>query len=816
MLPFRLTKKNQKGQVAIFVALIFQIIFIFFAILINVGLLVHHKINLQQSTDLAAYYGAMKQAEILNVIGHVNFQIRQAWKLLTWRYRVLGTFGYTRAGPMSPEIGFPILLRQNGNPPASMTGTFNQDSEGITCNGISGSGGTALPLNYPVTVFPVFCSAHSGIGGWTNIDAETFCKLDCAKLATGIGQQINKIPSTGQFSVNVGGTGYASSIGLAGLTQNTNNNVMEKCSNTGAFSTVLLSRFLSSYTQDLKARRELIKTLAVNLSDSADNMKDIEGNNVKKGAENTFNNNLTEANFSASDKKVEFLNGLDHDSCRSNGTYDAASQTNYKNGFLNEIVFQFLQFYMMTCSHGGDPALYERSTFEIGTLLTTDFKEFNSALLNKIQKIVTSQTDKDNLKNLIENSFHEKFSVGFEKNPWCASYFAVRAKSSPKIPFLPLAKIQLSATAIAKPFGGTVGPWYGTTWKSGSDTSDNSPRVDENLPKRDIGNGAAINTLGDSLGILMNYSNYVGDNVSNGGGGLADAKYIANYHDMLLNKEFSQNFLISSSTSPKLENSSTTRQKLLNRPTAWPDLKNWIYASKDMLSDNTYDSIAASDDNGTARNNGLRDIEISVVAPNQFDLSYYSIDADFYNNYYKKLEKGLPKINGSFKLKYLRPDYGFNNDIASSQSIPKDYGVKDQINVAANIVKKNAPKIPDVPASFKFTPDALASLLTGWTFINLTDQRGYTDFPLAATGRTTPFGKCVGKEEDQINQNYESLSKGDQRPPTPGNCVTGGRTGYSVKIVSPDAINGLQGEIGGVGTSGTILNPIPQRFLDFQ
>src|SRR5688500_17817747 len=90
-----LTRKNQKGQVAIFVALIFQVVFVFFALMINVGLLIHHKINLQHSTDLAAYYGTMKQAEQFNAIAHINFQMRQAWKLLTWRYRVLGTFGFT-------------------------------------------------------------------------------------------------------------------------------------------------------------------------------------------------------------------------------------------------------------------------------------------------------------------------------------------------------------------------------------------------------------------------------------------------------------------------------------------------------------------------------------------------------------------------------------------------------------------------------------------------------------------------------------------------------------------------------------------------
>ena len=78
---------------AIFFALIFQVLFLMFAMVINIGLLVHHKINLQNSVDLAAYYGAAKQSETLNTIAHINFQIRQSWKLLTWRYRVLGMGG---------------------------------------------------------------------------------------------------------------------------------------------------------------------------------------------------------------------------------------------------------------------------------------------------------------------------------------------------------------------------------------------------------------------------------------------------------------------------------------------------------------------------------------------------------------------------------------------------------------------------------------------------------------------------------------------------------------------------------------------------
>ena len=69
---FRNAKKGERGQVALFIALIFQVLFIFFAMVINIGLLVHHKINLQNSVDLAAYYGAMKQAEMMNVVAHMS------------------------------------------------------------------------------------------------------------------------------------------------------------------------------------------------------------------------------------------------------------------------------------------------------------------------------------------------------------------------------------------------------------------------------------------------------------------------------------------------------------------------------------------------------------------------------------------------------------------------------------------------------------------------------------------------------------------------------------------------------------------------
>ena len=145
-------QRDENGQIALFVAIIFQIIFVLFALVINVGLLVHHKINLQQSTDLAAYYGAMKQAEILNVIGHINYQMRQAWKLFTWRYRIVGSFAYIpEANSMIPS-GIPIAISNTNL-------TFDEAKARAKCTTPTGE----QLRNADLTPF---CIGHNGFGDW--------------------------------------------------------------------------------------------------------------------------------------------------------------------------------------------------------------------------------------------------------------------------------------------------------------------------------------------------------------------------------------------------------------------------------------------------------------------------------------------------------------------------------------------------------------------------------------------------------------------------------------------------------------------------
>jgi Flp pilus assembly protein TadG len=287
---FILTRKNQKGQVAIFVALIFQVVFVFFALMINVGLLVHQKINLQHSTDLAAYYGAMKQAEQLNAIAHINFQMRQAWKLWTWRYRILGTFG---------------MMQAQGGTPQSFA--FNSTGNGFNYYGTMGSQATAgspytngnntslpIPLNCsklgdssynidgtPLGVqdIPFFCIGHSGFKAWPQ--TENNCQLKCEDFSSA--KVIDLIPSLATTYNTPWSNNMAASVNST--ISKVNDSVIDRCARTDLAGGTMFARFLWAFATESVARSETIKMLAANLSRDADNFVDIEGNSIKVGSQ---------------------------------------------------------------------------------------------------------------------------------------------------------------------------------------------------------------------------------------------------------------------------------------------------------------------------------------------------------------------------------------------------------------------------------------------------------------------------------------------------------------------------------------------------
>lgn len=825
-------RKNQKGQVAIFVALIFQVIFILFALLINVGLLVHHKINLQQSTDLAAYYGAMKQAEILNAASHVNFQIRQTWKLLAWRYRVLGTFGVIRSSDSTQsQIPFPLAVDHLNN-----LSRYAQENDTSNCpvspTGVSGGN---------IRDIPFMCYGHTGFSDWqmgqtpSNYQ-ETFCRADCSHLygAATILKDINGIGGAASSHT----TGDVNSVNQ--ILAQANANLEQACRKIGPASVMLFAKFYQGYLNESQNRMKFLKMLMAMLSMTEDQQLDLDGARIKDGVYNTFLNNLTEANYSSSKDSTnkqtfEVMNSVSPTygaACSYSPT--AATPSEYGDAKLfAEVNFQFLQYFALLCNRKTN-----QNEFRISSIYNSSGSDINQELKDQIGNDQTADT----IRSIItQNRWNH--TLGIEKNPWCPVYYGVKATSEPVIPFLPIGKIKLHAISLAKPFGGSLGPRYYNEWPNILDHSTGSGNVktDNVLPYRNIQNSpissAGENVLTIGKNFLINYSNYVGDNK-----GLSDPKIIALYHDMLVNRVVADGDANSGDATSSQKTPEPNAGNLKSMPAVWPAFKDWNDINKSMYQVNSgYDPLAYDTTNN--KNSFSRDIELSVVAPNQFDLTYYSIEPDFYNTYLKRFEthpnllatlQGASGVGGDLRLPY---DYGYRSPILTGTN-SNAFSVKNQLEVVQKVFRKNRsynsnalnfsfsspPHAQNLEAAadkyMTYIPTKQSSFLTSWTLKDLVSD----DYSAVVTEKgnssvtAMPFGEC--NDEDELVpelQNYGSVANDEEkRPPVPGNCVSGGRTGYSVKITNSNALRGRQGAIGngGSGGSATIKNP-PDDFLSF-
>src|SRR5690606_249836 len=166
-----------------------------------------------------------------------------------------------------------------------------------------------------------------------------------------------------------------------------------------------------------------------------------------------------------------------------------------------------------------------------------------------------------------------------------------------------------------------------------------------------------------------------------------------------------------------------------------------------------------------------RPYEVFAIVPNLFDITYYSIDPRYYINY---VENHLDR---------LRPNY-FYGDLGSSSLNPGliKYSVENQIRDVAGFPDRGL---------FSYIVQDTKQLLTSW----VTDATLNYQFP-----------------EEKFLNCYTWVSEDTERRgvSTPGSCLSGGRTGYSVKIVNQSYLESAELELGGAGIKGPILNPPPQ------
>lgn len=711
---------NQKGQVALFVALIFQVLFVFFAMIVNIGLLVHHKINLQNSVDLAAYYGAAKQAEMLNAIAHVNYQIRQSWKLLSFRYGQLGTAGAINQHPYRPgNLGQPgAIVRENDT-------AWNET--------------------------PAFCLPYNPISLVTR--TETYCRN-----ALGINIPLPGVPDLGpaNFFVN-----FQTAIRSAAEALKTT--AQAGCQRSMASNWMQLAQFIQAYKLDVRNRKKLILALANEISKT--DPRDIDGESIRTGVYRTLFKNLTYQNKESlgtrfredgsgsgnQQANFEMINSFSIGDCGSQGS-DISPP-----GWLSEIL---IQPYLVTLDgdcrstalinltanliNGGSATLIPQN-------VRATFPEAAESIFPYIQEFATSDP----------TQILYRSSLGFEKNPWCVGYIGVSASMTPKIPFTPLGDVTLKAVAYAKPFGGRIGPWFNDRWNQGENKSSESAKLTDKVSPIRVdadssGGTVDLAQIRKDQRAFPNHSRYMGDQV-----GIRSELTMAQFGRAIHSNEVI-------------------------------DL-NW-YRS---MGENLQTEFDQKGENGDIlaweinqnRSVPLRDLELAAIVPDQFDVAYYSIDPDFYNNYLKRIEKGY---GNDFNF-LLRGDLGSRMNGSEEE---KRFSIRNQLLT----LKDKNPQIIDWQGKLTYYISEFAQVLTSW------QQKTPDEYVLDESR----FGRCAqGNEVDQTE---------DEKFFTMGSCRFGGRTGYSVKIVDGGFLqNQVAGrpqdyELGGPGVSGQIKNPPPSDF----
>ena len=757
MKRFRIAK-NQKGQMAIFVVLVFQVLFIFFALSLNVAMVVHDKINLQNSLDLATYYGAKKQAEVLNVMAHINFQMRQNWKLLAWRYRILGTLAQYRG--YHKDIGqkkYWCPQNSNRTTDCSKPSNCERPPEGSY-------------KNYCDTKYFI-CITHDMWIRRVDVDnAKNFCNLVSVYIQPVTRPNIPPYPMPDVAkAVNTGGDALIEKMN-------------QSCPLEGSLNWLMAQLFMIHFRLDQKDRKIMMEEI---YNKSLKEGKDLDGQKILDGAKKVFKQNLTRANYKSFEKNPNFLTHFnsfkDKEFTELFGKINVAPILQFAHAKKKEPIEgdcnQATQVHYKETSIGDPPS---RHAYKFQEILKKRWPKIfieNEDRVNSLFNYNKSFEFKgDNPMNKLTLSFFKLF----EKNkPKGILYYGLKVEfpynTEYQIFSLMSKKIQFKATAFAKAFGGQFGPQpeqsdilipaYGAVGL-------------RNKTPRDLRN------LGDYIQKAQpNYSRWPGDKWG------------------LIDKDLHDN-----------------REKFvfLNKHSSYEKTKR-VYNLEDYLSPLINDNI----DDPLAINPRTKDrfaftrmMELMAVYPDLYDITYYSIMANYHKTYFPKVCKllkesdCLPRKENKFEAgatsAYIRGDFGWPY---LDEYIKKNKEIRElEISIAPYFLKTSEDKInPNLlePPNFPIAnrgqtkpaqlignndadtgkypfPKTKGNLFYPWLARKLPDQ--------LLSSWTNPKFLDYTKRYIVESEFLNCATPAKHGMPVPSACVGMGRSGYSVKMISCDRI----------------------------
>ena len=779
--------KNAKGQIAIFVVLVFQVLFILFAMTINIGLVVHDKINFQNSLDLAVYYGAKKQAEVLNAMAHINYQMRQNWKLLAWRYRILGTLGQDHGHPQTEgpknywcpqnEISSGGSNSQN-NYCDGRGGTPNHQS---FCNAAMGRSSSLSPR-----IYDGYCDAKYFIcisnklwqRGIRNASTQNICE----KYEVHI-QPITPLNIVAPFMAEA-------QIAFRGV-QNLMPLAAGNCRMESVLNWFMAQMFLTHFRLDQKDR----KVMMANIYDKTlKEGKDLDGEDIFKGAKNVFSKNLSSANKKGAGPDpyglVEF------------------------NSFGDEefkIIFEYLNVWPILHYLKTDGSDYSSSSGCKDAKIRPHYKYGPDDWRDDVKPALSGHPLEQHINRRVEHLFNQNMgngyvteeepnnplkglTMGFLKNENKILYYGLKANIRYKsnIFSLGLTSINFKASAFAKAFGGQFGPQ-----KNESDPfiplleggAYHSSQKKNKAPSPN--NLANVN----SFILQPNYSRWPGDKW-----GLIDYNLHAN----------------SSRTNFLNKHHSYDKQQVYTYA-AFPHLILWDGPVDDPLARPPENPQNPS--NAVNPYNFMRMMELMAIYPDLYDLANYSIVGNYHQTYFKKICKlltggdCLPNSRKQIPLPgfpaYIRGDFGWpetDNYIAKNLreqgtelSLAPYFLKGNGVLIKANIIdlppqrgnNRLPPLIGQTSASRNTHALTQGNIFYPWLAQDLPDHLLSSWYPTTNENR---YGNYT--EADTINPPpaLKCFVPALEGKPVPSACAKGGRSGYSVKLISCETVKNFSGD----------------------
>lgn len=174
---------KDKGQISIFFSTTVIVMITFMAFIVNIGMFVKAKINLQNATDAAAYAGASVQARQLTNIAYMNWELRNIYKEWMFKYYVIGSLNIN--GVLNPIGGTMNFTMASFN--RTVTTAIDEYNFPSTCVDFSSSGGVGLCTKYLVPGLPRFEASNVlGMDETTNafVDSIVAEKADDCSLRT--------------------------------------------------------------------------------------------------------------------------------------------------------------------------------------------------------------------------------------------------------------------------------------------------------------------------------------------------------------------------------------------------------------------------------------------------------------------------------------------------------------------------------------------------------------------------------------------------------------------------------------------------------